>query len=107
MADVFAGLLAMVDRPLLGNLGGTVTYSPAVGAPVDVVGIFDQQYQRIDLGTAGVSSTGPAVFLTLADLPSNPDTDTAATVTIAGVTYLFHEVQPDGLGGVVLLLHLA
>lgn len=102
----FADLLTMIDRPVRGNLGGPVTYSPAVGGPVVVQGIFDQQYQRIDLGTAGVSSTGPAVFLTLADLPSSPETDTAATVTIAGRVYLAHEVQPDGLGGVVLLLHL-
>lgn len=101
----FADLLARGDRVARGHLGGAVTYSPGVGDPVVVDGIFDAAYVRVDLGEPGVSSSGPAVFLTLADLPSDPTTDTAATVTIAGVTYAIHTVAPDSLGGVLLHLH--
>jgi hypothetical protein len=51
-------------------------------------------------------SAGPAVFLTLSDLPSDPGADPDAVVTVDGVRYTTREVQKDGMGGVVLLLHL-
>lgn len=100
----FASLLAVADSAIRSTLGGAVTYTPSVGAAVEVDGIFDAAYVRVDL-EAGVSSSGPAVFLSLADLPSSPVTDTAATITVDAVTYRAHTVQPDGLGGVLLLLH--
>lgn len=102
----FAELLAAVDRTARRQLGCPVVYTPGAGSPVTVNGIFDRTYVRDDLGTPGVATSGPAVFLTIADLTSNPITDAAATVTIAGLTYTCHEPQPDGMGGVILLLHL-
>ncbi len=101
----FAELLAIGDRATREILGSPVIYTPGTGDPVTVTGIFDKGYVRVDLGNPGVASYGPAVFLTLADLPSDPVADTDATVTIGGVAYLPHEPQPDGLGGIVLLLH--
>ena len=101
----FADLLAVADAAVRGTLGGSIIYTPTVGDAVTVDGIFDAVYAQIDAGTGSVVSVGPAVFLTLDDLPSAPETDTAATVTVAGVTYLPHTVKPDGLGGVYLLLH--
>lgn len=103
----FADLLATVDRATRRVLGGVATYTPGVGAPVVVDGIFDANYTRVDVGEAGAASVGPALFLRLEDLPSDPETDAGATVTINSVTYRIHEVQPDGLGGVHLLMHLA
>lgn len=100
----FADLLTVADRAVRGILGGAVVYAPGTGAPVTVQGVFDAAYLRVDLGSAGVSSVGPAVFLRLEDLSSNPETDSACRVTVAGVTYLAHTVEPDGLGGVRLLL---
>lgn len=103
----FADLMETVDRAVLDSrLGDEITYTPGVGAAVDVAGCFDSLYVRVEAGgQAGISSSGPAVFLRLDDLPSDPVTDTDATVTVDGVTYSQHEAQPDGLGGVVLLLH--
>lgn len=103
----FSDLLAVGDRIVREILGETITYTPGAGAAVAVPGVFDADYVRVDVGNPGVSSSGPAVFLTLTDLPTDPDTDTAATITRAGVTYTAHEVKPDGLGGVLLLLHRA
>jgi hypothetical protein len=100
----FASFLATADRSVRGILGGPVTYTPGTGAPVVVQGVFDAAFVHADLGEAGVSTSGPAVFLTLADLPSDPSADLAATVTVGGITYKPREVQPDGLGGVRLLL---
>lgn len=103
----FADLLAVADASVRGVLGQTVTYSPGVGDPVEVDGVFDAAYVRVDLQVAGVSSAGPAAFLSLSDLPSDPETDTDAELTIAGTDYTIHEVQKDGVGGVLLLLHRA
>ena len=97
-------LLAAVDRAALQHLGGAVRYTPNAGAPVDVEGVFDANYVRADAGQAGVVTSGPAVFLRLADLPSDPETD-EPTITVGGTTYRVREPQKDGQGGVVLLLH--
>ena len=103
----FADLVAAGDRVVRNVLGDAITYSPSVGAAVAVQGVFDSQYVKVDLGQPGVSSVSPAAFLRREDLPSDVETDTAATVTFAGVVYTVHEVQPDGMGGVILLLHRA
>lgn len=100
----FADLLAVGDRLVRERLGEPVTYTPGDGAPVTVTGVFDAAYQRVDLGTVGVSSVGPAVFLSLADLPTDPETDPNCTITVGGVTYTAHTVEPTA-GGVLLHLH--
>lgn len=102
----FLELLASADAKVRGVLGGTVTYSPGSGDPVDVDGIFDAAHVSVEVNSnpAAVNSVGPAVFLTLTDLPTDPETDTTATVTVDGTDYEIREVHPDGLGGVYLLL---
>lgn len=101
----FRDEMERTDLGVRGVLGDPVLYAPSVGSPVTVEGIFDSVYVRVDLGQPGISSSGPAVFLRLEDLPSNPKDDPAAVLTIYGVTYVAHEVLPDGIGGVRLLLH--
>jgi len=98
-------LLAAADRAVLQHLGGLVTYAPADGEPVEVTGIFDRAYVRADVGQAGVSGAGPAVFLRLSDLPADPENDDP-TITVEGVAYRVREAEPDGQGGVRLLLYL-
>lgn len=103
----FADLLAAGDRAAREILGSEIVYTPGTGAPVTVNGIFDALYVRADpAGEPGISTSGPAVFLTLADLPSDPYTDDDATVTVGGTVYAAHTVQKDGQGAVVMLLHL-
>lgn len=102
----FTDLLAIGDRAVRRFLGGTVTYTPGVGSPVDVSAIFEASYVRLEAGDAGVSTVGPAVFLRFEDLPSDPMVDLQAQITVGGKSYAAHEVKPDGVhGGVVLLLH--
>lgn len=100
----FAAHLATVDRAVLMHLGGAVTYTAGSGEAVIVRGVFDSAYVRMDAGQPGVSTSGPAVFLTLADLPSDPETDDPALM-IDGSQYRAHEVKKDGKGGVLILLH--
>jgi hypothetical protein len=100
----FAAHLAAADNAALGILGGGVRYQPDGGAAVDVRGIFDAAYVLVAAGEAGVSSSGPAVFLLLKDLPADPEDDDP-TITIDGVAYRAHTKQKDGQGGIRLLLH--
>jgi hypothetical protein len=101
-------LVAAADRAALKHLGGsTVRYTPAPEtgqAPVDVQGLFEASFVRVDAGHAGAVSAGPAVFLRLEDLPTDPEED-EPTVTVGEVEYRVREPQKDGQGGVVLFLH--
>lgn len=103
----FADFMAQADAATLKHLGGVaVVYAPAVGDPVGITAHFDEQYQFID-GDAGVESIAPAVFLSAANielLGVDPLVDTP-TLTIKGLGYKVWQRQPDGLGGVRLLLH--
>lgn len=101
----FAELVELADRAALAALGGeAVTYDPAAAAPVVVTGIFDEQYVLAKgSAEAGVGTLGPAVFLLLEDLPTNPEDD-EPTLTIRAVNYRVIERRPDGMGGIVLAL---
>jgi hypothetical protein len=108
----FDDLVAMIDLAVQDHLGGeTITYRPELGAPVDVVGVFSEQYV-LAKGTAeaGVETIGPAVFLSRdehAKLPIEPEDDDEPTVTIRGADYRVVERRgPDGMGGIVLALRL-
>jgi len=101
----FPDLLAGADRAALTVLGGPVVYAAQYGAPVAVRGVFDAAYVRTDALLGSASGSGPAVFLRLADLPSDPAIDVDPTVTVAGVEYRVRETRKDGMGGVVLLLN--
>lgn len=103
----FSALVAAADRAAQSALGGeTVTYTPTVGAPppaaVQVTGIFDEQYVLAKgSAEAAVETLGPAVFLRLEDLPTDPRDD-EPTLTIRGVVYRVRERPTDGMGGIVL-----
>lgn len=102
----FSALLASTDAAAVLILGDVVRYTTGAGEAADVRGIFDSAYVQVEAGQAGVSSSGPAVFLLLSDLPSDPSDD-SPTVEVGSVEYEVREAQPDGQGGVLLLLHKA
>lgn len=101
---VWPALMGLLDRVVIETLAIPTTYTPEDGAPVSVQGVFDAAYVRVDVGEAGVSSSGPSVFYRLADLPADPELD-EPTVAVNGVGYRVVEVKKDGQGGVRLLLH--
>lgn len=104
----FDDVIARVDRAAIRVFGEStpVLYLPdedyAEATPV--TGIFDEQYV-LAKGTAeaGVEALGPAVFLRLEDLPTDPEDDDP-TLTIRDVDYRVIERRPDGMGGIVLAL---
>lgn len=101
----FSDLIALADRAVRDRLGSVpVVYAPAVGAPVNITGIFDANYVLADEGHSGVEQVTPAVWLNLADLPLHPDLD-EPQLSINGTLYKVRERQPDTMGSIRLLLH--
>ena len=101
----FEALLEMGDARAHAALGDSCVYTSGSGEVVTVPCIFDAAYRVEDLQQPGVSSSQPAVFVRLSQLPGDPLNDEAARITRAAVTYRIHEVKPDGLGGALLLLN--
>ena len=100
----FRSHLARTDSAVQSTLGDAVTYTPSVGEAVSVNGQYDALYQLADVGEAGVTTSGPAVWLSLVDLPDGADEDMGATVVCEGTTYRVREIRLDGSGGMTLIL---
>ena len=96
-----------VNRATLNVVGGDpVSYVPSEGDPIEWNVIMDDPFLHVDVGTAGVTGSGPVAFGLLEDLDGNdPEEDTEATLIHGETTYSIREVQKDGKGGVRLLLH--
>lgn len=99
------GLVAQMDGMVLDIMGIATSYKSATSPAITVTGIFDAAYVRVEVGEAGVSSAGPAVFYRLSDLPVDPEADDP-DITIDGKVYGVIEVKKDGQGGTLLRLHL-
>lgn len=103
----FAALVELIDRSVLDVLGGeAVVYQPADDDPVEVTGVFDARYVLAKGDPeAGVETLGPAVFLRLDDLPTDPELDDPILI-IRALEYRVIERRTDGIGGIVLALRL-
>lgn len=92
--------LMLGDLAVLFDLGGLTTpvqYLPAVGAAVQLKGIFDEAYCEVDPHSrAPIGSTGPAVHMQTGQLPAEPaDAD---RLVIKGRTFRTLAPKPDGHG---------
>lgn len=85
--------------------GSSVSYTPASGGgPYELVAIFDRPFQAVELGPSEVAIAGrrPVLDVILADLPISPAV--GDSLTVDGGSYTVEEIEPDGRGGVKLLL---
>lgn len=101
----FEAELQRADAAVADKLGGPAVYRTGAGLELPLTGPFDAAYVRSDPRGPGISANSPAIFARVEELPVGFEGDTAATVTRNGKTYSIVELQPDGLGGVLLLLH--
>jgi len=105
----FDDLIEKTDDAARRILGGvSVTYTPTVGDPVIVTGVFDREHVLVDPGDYNrVEMVGPAVWLDLDELTSDPETDDP-TITVDSVDYIVRARQKDSIGNsILLMLHLA
>jgi hypothetical protein len=110
----FRDLVARARRAAIAAFGEgeetPIVFTPPAGPAVSVDGIFSEVYVLAQGNSEGsVETIGPAVFLELADLPTDPedDEDDAIRLTIRGEIYRVTERRPDGMGGIVLAVRLA
>lgn len=103
--------IAGVDRDCQDLLGAiNFRYAPAVGQPVDMLGIFDQAQTPVATSGTGVEQMFHRVTAQLADFAGLDPTaeKTKALVTApypGGQTFRVHEAQTDVQGQAVLWLH--
>lgn len=84
--------------------GESVKYVPKVGAPFDIRGIFDNQFEQVDPDTEiVVASNQPTLGIKLADLPLPPAK--GDKVFVRDLEYRVIDSQEDGVAGAVLFLH--
>ncbi len=101
-------MVALMDGTVQAVLGdGAVTYRPGVQGVdrVQVAGPFDASYKLVSSGgdEAGVETVTPAVFIQIADLPTDPMIDNP-TLVIGGLTYKVTGRHPADFGSIVLTL---
>lgn len=116
MASAFASAAATMLHPATRGLAdeGGVSLTPFGGAAVPIAAYFAAEYTREVMGADGipVSATSPALgpievaYLDglgiTADELSHPDSP--GTATVGATTYRIDDVQPDGVGAVMLIL---
>jgi hypothetical protein len=102
----FPSLLAAADGAALNALGGAIRYVPSMAATVDVRGVFDNADANATVQGQEVNSSGPRLFLRVADLTSDPATEPKGypRFIIGATTYSARNVAKDGQGGVLLEL---
>lgn len=104
----FSDLLADTDDATLTHLAGAevVVYRDGAGNETTVRAIFEAKHQTSSLGESGISDCAPSLFLRLEDLPTNPREDLDALFLVDDRAYSARDVQRDGQGAALILLHL-
>ncbi len=77
------------------------TFTPLVGSPSTVNGIFDDDYFDEVGGSVGIEGSQPRFTCKLEDISAVEQGD---ALTVSGISYLIVNVQKDGTGLVVLVL---
>lgn len=95
---VLAGVISVFGEP--------VTYTPAIGAPLSITGVFDEAYQDLTLagGTAMTTST-PVLGVRVSDFPALPAQGDTLVIASTGEAFTVKEVRADGHGWAKLMLN--
>jgi hypothetical protein len=88
------------------------TYTPTVGQAFDIDGVYDEAWNTLAIqsisrgGIAPVSTTKPALWVRIADLPIGfkPRQREALLRHSTGQNYAVADTQIDGMGGIRLIL---
>ncbi len=83
------------------SLGIAATYTPTVGDPVAIKGVFGNAHVEVG-SNPPISLVAPVLTIQLSDLESDPAN--GDEVTVRGIDYRIIDVQKDGEGGASLVL---
>jgi len=99
----FEHMAGIARRSAIGGLGTTVVYSPTVGDPFDLRGVWTEEYELLEgSGETAISTTTPALGVDVTDIPGGPNV--GETLTKGGKTYEVRDMLTDGMGGKELIL---
>jgi hypothetical protein len=88
-----------VGAPLMQIFGEPATYTPEIGVPVDVIGIFDKAYKdelAILDSSVGNTTETPVLGVTKGQFPARPRQGARVYVASVDTTYVVKEVRDDG-----------
>jgi len=96
----------------MGVFAEPVQYTPAVGAPFTINGVFDEGSQPLTVvDPQAVNAVLPRLGIRLSEFPSGYDPrdaqDDRFTVIRTGVTYVVRDGRPDSHGWAMLEAHRA
>ena len=80
---------------MLSDFGESVTYTPDGGSPSTITTIFDDTFEDLQIGEAGLSTGKPVCLCRTADVS---DATEGATIQRGAVIYTVRIVMADGTG---------
>lgn len=99
----FRNLVDNVLKKCTATFGEEVTFFPKAGGVYKIQGVFDNDFQMVDVQTDRlISANQPALGVNLNDFNFQIKKDDE--VSIRNVRYRIQEKKEDGQGGAVLLL---
>lgn len=96
----WADVADQLNEGSLAVFGEAANYRPVIGAPFDLVVVFDEAFLPLTINdaTSQISSTNPIAGVRVADFPLAPREDDRIFVPRAGQLYLVQNVEFDGHG---------
>jgi hypothetical protein len=96
-----------VNRAVASTLGVAATWTPnGSGSPVALSAVFRREHRSFDPESgAHVATTYSSAWIRSADLPRVPIENDR--LSIAGLDFLVAAIEPDGQGGMLLVLDRA
>lgn len=94
---MFATLKNRVNAAVMAKLADAVATINAV--EIDV--IFDNEYEVADSGFSGFAAVSPAIHCSASDVSA---VVVGTAVSVDGTAYEVADIQPDGDGGITLVL---
>jgi hypothetical protein len=100
---------ALVIGPVFGVFAEPATYLPNKGAPFAITGVFDREYEGVNVidQLDAAASSKPVLGVRLSQFPAPPRTNDKVQIPSVGATYVVKNVKPDGHGHAVLELNVA
>ena len=98
----------LVIGPTIGVSGEPVTYTPYLGKPFTITGVFDDAYLAkvmFEDGTSGVTELSAVLGVQLSQFPSPPAQNDTLVVQRTGSLFIVREMQTDSHGWATIVIH--
>ena len=81
---------------VINRLGVDTTWTPLVGSPKSIKGVYSNSPSVVNLATGEVGSVNPTVSFAAGDVANIVEGD---AVTVGGINYTIVALDPDSVGG--------